>query len=206
MQAALLLTLIACTHALHPTTQFPRSNVRSFGIMHAVNRRNFLGAATLTTVTPIVANAGYLDTIEFRGMDTGDANSNLPSFKSLPSGVQFFDIVEGSGEEAKEGKSVTLQWVLRDSRGYFVESSKGSEPFIYRVGNLKAAIAGFDEGIRGMKVGGRRRITVPAGSAYKETGDGKPGPMPDGFGPRRQIDSRKARETWNFEVELKKMR
>ena len=40
----------------------------------------------------------------------------------------------------------------------------------------------------------------------KATGDDKPGPMPPGFGPRRQIETRKDRETWYFEVELTKLR
>lgn len=78
---------------------------------------------------------------------------------TLPSGVQYFDVTEGEGQPAEEGKTVQFLWVLRRSNGYFVDASSnyGDEPFIYRVGNTKKVIKGLDEGIRGMKPGGVRR-------------------------------------------------
>lgn len=83
-----------------------------------------------------------------------------------------------------------MQWVLRRSNGYFVDSSEVSDsvPFIFTVGDPKGAIAGLDEGIRGMRAGGSRRILIPPRLAYM-TGveDGKPGPVPAGFGPKRQM-------------------
>jgi len=98
--------------------------------------------------------------------------------------------------------------VLRDSRGYYVDGSPShdGDAFIYRNGNLAAAIPGFDEGLRGMRAGGRRRFTVPPSLAYQATGDGAPGPMPEGFGPRRQIETKKGKETWTFEVEVTRVR
>ena len=154
------------------------------------------------------ASAAYLETPEFRGMDSGDENKDLPAFRTLSSGVKILDVVEGRGDTAEEGRSVTLQWVLRRQNGYFVDASSehNFDPFIYRVGDLKRAIPGFDQGIRGMTGGGKRRFTIPSELAYKATGDNKPGPMPPGFGPRRQIETRKDRETWYFEVELTKVR
>ncbi|KAL7431857.1 hypothetical protein ACHAXH_002607, partial [Discostella pseudostelligera] len=108
---------------------------------------------------------------------------------TLPSGVIYADIATGNGESVKEGSTVNLQWVLRRSNGYFVDSSAVSDsiPFIFKVGS-RNAISGLDEGIRGMKVGGSRRILIPPKLAYV-TGveDGKPGPLPVGFGPKRQI-------------------
>ena len=95
------------------------------------------------------------------------------------------------------------------SNGYFVDASSNydNEPFIYKVGNTKKVIAGLDEGIRGMKVNGIRRINVPPKSAFVEgVGDNKPGPMPAGFGPRRQIETRLDREVWFFEIKLTKLR
>lgn len=50
------------------------------------------------------------------------------------------------------------------------------------------AIQGVDEGIRGMRLGGVRRLLIPPSLAYtKGLEDGKPGPMPTGFGPRQQM-------------------
>ena len=154
------------------------------------------------------AAGGTLETIEFRGMDSGDENKDLPSFTTLPSGVRYIDVVVGKGEEATAGRSASLQWVLRRQNGYFVDASSehNFDPFIYRVGDTKRALPGFDQGVTGMRVGGKRRFTVPAALAYQATGDDKPGPMPSGFGPRRQIETRKDRETWYFEVELTKLR
>ncbi|CAM9746295.1 unnamed protein product [Sphacelaria rigidula] len=92
--------------------------------------------------------------------------------------------------------------------GYYVSaSSEGDgEPFIYRVGDEKRAIKGFDEGIRGMKAGGTRRIVVPPKLAYVEgCKDGKPGPIPAGLGPKQQINTRNT-EPLTFEVKVTKVR
>jgi len=115
------------------------------------------------------------------------------AYKKLDSGVIYADISKGNGETVKEGSKVNLQWVLRRSNGYFVDSSAVSDsvPFIFTVGckdNGDAAIEGLDEGIRGMKSGGTRRILIPPRLAWiGGIADGKPGPLPAGFGPRQQM-------------------
>lgn len=58
------------------------------------------------------------------------------------------------------------------------------------VGDKKGqrAIDGLDEGLRGMKVGGIRRVVIPPSLAYvKGLNDGMPGPIPVGFGPKQRI-------------------
>jgi hypothetical protein len=141
---------------------------------------------------------------------TAEVDQSIPTSIKLPSGVEYVDAVVGTGDEiVKEGSSVQFQWVLRRSNGYFVDASSnyGQEPFIYKVGNTKKVIRGIDEAIRGMKVGGIRRITIPSNLAFVEgVGDGKPGPMPAGFGPRRQILTRIDTETWYFEIKLTKLK
>mmetsp|Transcript_31683 Transcript_31683/g.63107 ORF Transcript_31683/g.63107 Transcript_31683/m.63107 type:complete len:262 (+) Transcript_31683:90-875(+) len=112
------------------------------------------------------------------------------AYNKLPSGVIYADISVGNGEEVKEGSKVNIQWVLRRSNGYFVDSSAVSDsvPFIFTVGDPNGAIAGLDEGIRGMKSGGSRRILIPPRLAYVlGVEDGKPGPVPAGFGPKQQM-------------------
>jgi hypothetical protein len=112
------------------------------------------------------------------------------AYKKLDSGVVYADIRSGSGSDmAKEGSRVNLQWVLRRSNGYFVDSSErnGSVPFIFTLGD-GTAIQGLDEGVRGMTAGGVRRVLIPPSLAYvKGLEDGKPGPLPYGFGPRQQM-------------------
>lgn len=109
----------------------------------------------------------------------------------LPSGVMYVDLRPGSGDAVTEGKRVNIQWVLKRSNGYFVDSSAKNDgvPFIFTVGgDPKGAIAGVDEGIRGMKVGGIRRIIIPPSMAYVDgVEDGKPGPIPVGFGPKQRM-------------------
>lgn len=137
------------------------------------------------------------------------------AYKKLSSGVVYADISVGSGEQVKEGSKVNMQWVLRRSNGYFVDSSAVSDsvPFIFTVGNSKGAIAGVDEGVRGMKAGGSRRILIPPTLAWTEgIDDGKPGPLPAGFGPRQQMrrvmkDKLNAVEEYIFlEVKVTKVR
>lgn len=140
---------------------------------------------------------------------TGAPEAEKRAVTKLPSGVEYFDVKVGEGAPAVEGKTVQFQWVLRRSNGYFVDASSNydNEPFIYKVGNTKKVIKGVDEGIRGMKVGGVRRMNIPPKAAFTEgVGDDKPGPMPAGFGPRQQIRTRIDREVWYYEIQLTKVR
>jgi len=112
--------------------------------------------------------------------------------KKLPSGLAYADARIGTKSDAvvKAGDKVNLQWVLRKSNGYFVDSSSvsGDVPFVFIVGSKEGAIAGVDEGVRGMKAGGIRRLLVPPRLAYVDgLDDGSPGPVPVGFGPRQQM-------------------
>ncbi|GFH52870.1 hypothetical protein CTEN210_09346 [Chaetoceros tenuissimus] len=124
-----------------------------------------------------------------------DANAPLPqsAYKKLPSGVIYADLRQGNGEEVVESSRVNIQWVLRKSNGYFVDSSEVQDgvPFIFTVGKkdgADSAIEGLDEAIRGMKAGGTRRVLIPPRLAYvKGLEDNLPGPMPAGYGPRQQM-------------------
>lgn len=155
---------------------------------------NSLIAAGLSFV-PSISNAKDLKEDYRQGTaalsDMDDA-APVPreAYKKLDDGVIYADLRTGSsGEAATVGSRVNLQWVLRKSNGYFVDSSEvnNSVPFIFTIGDGNA-IQGVDEGIRGMKVGGVRRLLIPPRLAYVEgLEDGKPGPLPVGFGPRQQM-------------------
>jgi len=121
-----------------------------------------------------------------------DSNAAVPdsAYKKFSSGVIYADLREGGGDMViGEGSRVNMQWVLRKSNGYFVDSSEvqNGVPFIFTVGD-KSAIAGVDEGVRGMRQGGTRRLLIPPSLAYAQgLEDGLPGPLPAGFGPRQQM-------------------
>jgi hypothetical protein len=120
-----------------------------------------------------------------------DMEAVVPSsaYKKLSSGVIYADLRQGKGDEIIDGSRVNMQWVLRKSNGYFVDSSEvqNGVPFIFTVGD-KTAIVGLDEGVKGMRQSGTRRILIPPSLAYaKGLDDGCPGPLPAGYGPRQQM-------------------
>ncbi|HVQ88108.1 MAG TPA: FKBP-type peptidyl-prolyl cis-trans isomerase [Actinomycetes bacterium] len=81
------------------------------------------------------------------------------------------DITIGDGEEAQPGATVTVHYVgVEYDTGEEFDSSWGrGEPIKFPLGNL---IKGWQEGIPGMKVGGRRQLTVPPNLAYGPSGGG----------------------------------
>ena len=75
------------------------------------------------------------------------------------------DLVTGTGAEAVRGKSVQVHytgWLLDGTR---FDSSVGGAPFSFRLG-AGEVIAGWDRGVAGMKVGGKRKLTLPPDLAY----------------------------------------
>jgi peptidylprolyl isomerase len=83
------------------------------------------------------------------------------------------DIVQGEGQEAKAGDFVSVHYVgVAQSTGKeFDASYNRGEPFGFRVAGQQV-IAGWDQGVAGMKVGGRRRITIPPHLGYGDAGAG----------------------------------
>lgn len=76
------------------------------------------------------------------------------------------DVKIGQGPEATPGRRVTVHYTGTLMEGTKFDSSKDrNEPFAFVLGE-RAVIAGWDEGVKGMKVGGVRRLTVPATMAY----------------------------------------
>ena len=96
-----------------------------------------------------------------------------------PSDLQVTDITVGDGPEATPGKTVTVHYVgvSHDSGEEFDASWNRGEAFSFPLGGGRV-IAGWDQGVAGMKIGGRRRLVIPPHLAYGERGAGgviKPG-------------------------------
>jgi peptidylprolyl isomerase len=87
-----------------------------------------------------------------------------------PKKLVIKEIEEGSGAEAKAGDEVTVQYVGvgYDSEEEFDSSWSRSEPFTFGLG-AGLVIKGWDQGVEGMKVGGRRELIIPANLAYGAT-------------------------------------
>lgn len=93
------------------------------------------------------------------------------------SGLQYEDTVMGVGAEAKRGRTVVVHytgWLYKEGvQGKKFDSSKDfGEPFIFPLG-AGAVIQGWDEGVAGMKVGGKRSLIIPPGLAYGKRGAGR---------------------------------
>ena len=99
------------------------------------------------------------------------------STTTTDSGLQYEDTTVGNGAEAKAGQQVTVHytgWLRNDdgTPGAKFDSSKDrNDPFQFPLG-AGHVIRGWDEGVQGMKVGGQRRLTIPANLGYGARGAG----------------------------------
>jgi FKBP-type peptidyl-prolyl cis-trans isomerase FkpA len=97
---------------------------------------------------------------------------------SSPVAFQKIDSVAGAGKTASAGQMVTVQytgWLYApgapDHHGAQFDSSRGREPFTFRLGS-GGVIPGWDQGVAGMKVGGKRTLVIPAALGYGADGAG----------------------------------
>ncbi len=89
------------------------------------------------------------------------------------SGLKYVDLKVGEGEEAKAGKTVEVHytgWLENNTK--FDSSLDRGKPFVFRLGEGQV-IKGWDEGVAGMKVGGKRKLTIPSALGYGKTGAGE---------------------------------
>lgn len=89
-----------------------------------------------------------------------------------PTDLEITDITVGDGPEAKAGDIVQVHYVgVAYSTGEEFDSSYGRGPLAFPLGKGRV-IEGWDKGVQGMKVGGRRKLVIPASMAYGDQGAG----------------------------------
>jgi peptidylprolyl isomerase len=88
-----------------------------------------------------------------------------------PSGLRITDLVVGDGPEAVSGQPVQVNYRGTLANGKEFDSSYGRGPFSFPLGAGRV-IKGWDEGVAGMKVGGKRKLVIPPDLAYGERGAG----------------------------------
>jgi len=88
-------------------------------------------------------------------------------------GLQYEDLKEGTGPAAKAGDTVSVHYTgtLKSNGKKFDSSLDRNEPFEFKLG-AGMVIKGWDEGVAGMKVGGKRKLIIPSKLAYGERGAG----------------------------------
>jgi peptidylprolyl isomerase len=91
----------------------------------------------------------------------------------IPFELGVEDLVVGDGDEATVGKKVTVHYVgVAFSTGEEFDASwNRGQPFVFKLGQGQV-IPGWDAGVEGMKVGGRRKLTIPSAMAYGARGAG----------------------------------
>lgn len=88
------------------------------------------------------------------------------------SGLQYIDQVVGAGNTATAGQTVSVHYTGWLTNGKKFDSSVDrGQPFSFRLG-VGQVIKGWDEGVQGMKIGGKRKLTIPSNLGYGARGAG----------------------------------
>ena len=91
---------------------------------------------------------------------------------TTPSGLIIEDVTVGQGAAAAAGQKVTVHYTGWLTNGTKFDSSKDrNDPFVFPLGGGRV-IKGWDEGVQGMKVGGKRKLTIPPALGYGARGAG----------------------------------
>lgn len=105
-----------------------------------------------------------------------DFNETAP-LEEAEAGLRFSELAPGTGPEATSGQNVTVHYTGWLTNGTKFDSSRDrGSPFSFRLG-AGQVIKGWDQGVAGMKVGGRRRLEIPPELGYGARGVG---PIPGG--------------------------
>jgi FKBP-type peptidyl-prolyl cis-trans isomerase FkpA len=106
--------------------------------------------------------------------EPGESTFKPSSGEALPPGPEKLgtvDEVVGSGKEAKSGDTVSVHYTGTLMNGKKFDSSRdpGKKPFEFKLGSGNV-IKGWDQGVVGMKVGGKRKLTIPSDLGYGKSG------------------------------------
>lgn len=121
-----------------------------------MNRKSLLPFLLLALTTFLVAQ-------------TGGPTKVTGKPKTTPSGVEYWDITPGTGATAVSGNKVTVNYTGWLTNGKQFDSSVGKAPFKFKLG-AGEVIKGWDDGVAGMKVGGKRQLRIPPNLAYGSRG------------------------------------
>jgi peptidylprolyl isomerase len=140
-----------------------------------------LGAAAIIAVVIVLATGGGDDGDSSDSSDLTKPTVEVPSGPP-PSSLQVKDITDGDGAEAQPGDTLSVQYVGVDyeTDKEFDSSWDSGQPFTFQLGGGQV-IPGWDQGIQGMKVGGRRELIVPPDLAYGKQG------QPPAIGPNATL-------------------
>jgi FKBP-type peptidyl-prolyl cis-trans isomerase len=153
-----------------PTTREKRRSTR---------RRNLILILGIPAVLIVLGGGYFIDRVLYQPKTEAQPTTAVegpppidPSIQTVTtaSGLQYQDIVVGTGAEAQPGSTVSVHytgWLTDGTK--FDSSVDRNKPYEFPLGQGHV-IRGWDEGVSGMKVGGQRRLTIPPDLAYGENG------------------------------------
>lgn len=142
----------------------------------AIASENSAPVATLTT--PAIAQTSQQPdaltptTPAMSDTQSESQNSESQNVVTTDSGLQYVDLVEGTGATPQAGQTVVVHYTGTLENGTKFDSSRDrNQPFSFQLGAGRV-IRGWDEGISTMKVGGRRQLIIPPDLGYGARGAG----------------------------------
>jgi FKBP-type peptidyl-prolyl cis-trans isomerase len=157
-----------------------------YGIMKWMENKNIWLSLVLVV---LIVGVWYLWPVAPEQEKNKQENAMLQ--ENLPGALQVVDLKVGVGAEAVSGRPVAVHYVGTLEDGTKFDSSRDrGQPFVFNLG-AGQVIRGWDEGVKGMKVGGLRKLIIPSDMAYGDAGI--PGVIPP-------------KATLIFEVELLEVR
>jgi len=144
----------------------PKGNFPAGKTKPATGRNRQARVIAIVLVVLIAATAiGYL--VSKRSGTNGGGTEITTS-----SGLKYIDVVTGTGPSPQPGQTVTVNYTGKLVNGTeFDSSAKQGKPYQFRIGT-GVVIKGWDEGLMTMKVGGKRKLTVPPGLGYRNQSNG----------------------------------
>lgn len=134
-----------------------------------------VGIASLAVIVLIVGGVIVLSGMSSKSSEGEDLVIKSPTPAASEGSVtelQKTDEVVGTGDEAVAGKTVSVHYVGTLTNGTKFDSSRDrGEPFEFRLG-AGEVIKGWDQGVAGMKVGGKRKLVIPSELGYGSRGAG----------------------------------
>jgi FKBP-type peptidyl-prolyl cis-trans isomerase FkpA len=120
-----------------------------------------------------IANESPIHGSPTPGVDDFHAGDNLPAI-TFPDGLQVIDLKLGTGAIAHTGDAITVMYTGWLMDGTLFDSSRGrNQPFALTLGQGQV-IPGWEEGVPGMAVGGKRKLIIPSALAYGVSGQTDP--------------------------------
>ena len=117
--------------------------------------------ARLIAILVVLALAAAAITYLVANRNSGGGNE-----VTTASGLKYVDVAEGTGATAQNGQMLTVHYTGTLQNGTKFDSSVDrGKPYVFRLGS-GSVIKGWDEGLLGMKVGGKRKLTIPAALGY----------------------------------------